>query len=237
MSEQVQPTAFRRRSFVYRKLVAAGVRFGEGGEAAVAMDFGSPAGEAAALRRMGLADLSPLPRVGFKGAGTADWLAAQGVAVPAESNRAERQDDGGLAPRLAPGEVWVLGSLSGANRPAELVAAWSAEPLPPQTPRGFPVPRGETHAWFRITGSESANMFAKICGVDLRPAKFSDGSMAQTSVARLNAVIVRDDLGEVLAYHLLGDSASAMYLWDCLLDAMAEFDGGPVGLTALRGAG
>jgi len=235
MSEQVQPAAFRRRSFVYRKLVEAGARFGALNDAAVAMDFGSPEGEAATLRRMALADLSPLPRIGFKGAGTADWLAAQGIKVPGESNRAERQDDGGLAPRLAPGEVWVLGALSGADRPAALRAAWNAEPLPPQTPRGFPVPRDEIQAWFRITGGESATMFAKICGVDLRPAKFPDGSIAQTSVARLNAVIVRDDLGDTLAYHLLCDSASAMYLWGCLLDAMAEFDGGPVGLTALRG--
>jgi len=236
MNEQVQPTAFRRRSFVYRKLIEAGARFEEIDAAAVVKDFGSPEGEAATLRRMALADLSPLPRIGFKGAGTADWLAAQGVTVPADSNRAERQADGGLAARLAPGEVWVLGAPGGADRPAALRAAWEAEPLPPQTPRGFSVPRGDTHAWLRITGSESAAMFAKICGVDLRPAKFSDGSIAQTSVARLNAVIVRDDLGATLAYHLLCDSASAMYLWGCLLDAMAEFDGGPVGLTALRGA-
>lgn len=236
MNEQVQPTAFRRRSFVYRKLVEAGARFREGNDAAVAMDFGSPEGESATLRRMGLVDLSPLPRIGFKGAGTADWLAAQGVAVPRESNRAERQADGGLAPRLAPGEVWVLSGLNDEDRPDALLAAWNAEPLPPETPRGFPLPRGETHAWFRITGSESAAMFAKVGGVDLRPAKFPDGGIAQTSVARLNCVIVRDDLGDTLAFHLLCDSASAMYLWGCLLDAMAEFEGAPIGLTALRGA-
>ncbi len=31
--------------------------------------------------------------------------------------------------------------------------------------------------------------------------------------------------------------AAVEYLWDCLLDAMAEFNGEPVGLTALRGLG
>ena len=51
----------------------------------------------------------------------------------------------------------------------------------------------------------------------------------------MNAVVIRDDRGGVLAYHLLGDSASAEYLWDCLNDAMAEFDGAPVGLAAVRG--
>ncbi len=39
------------------------------------------------------------------------------------------------------------------------------------------------------------------------------------------------------AYHLFADNPSAEYFWDCLLDAMAEFDGRPVGLTALRGLG
>ena len=42
-----------------------------------------------------------------------------------------------------------------------------------------------------------------------------------------------DDRRGELAYHLLFDSASADYLWDCLIDAMDEFDGAPVGATAL----
>jgi sarcosine oxidase subunit gamma len=32
----------------------------------------------------------------------------------------------------------------------------------------------------------------------------------------------------------LADSASAEYLWGCLADAMDEFGGTPVGLSALR---
>ncbi|MEO3434299.1 hypothetical protein [Inquilinus sp. CAU 1745] len=31
----------------------------------------------------------------------------------------------------------------------------------------------------------------------------------------------------------LADSASAGYLWDCLIDAIAEYGGAPVGLSAL----
>jgi glycine cleavage system aminomethyltransferase T len=33
---------------------------------------------------------------------------------------------------------------------------------------------------------------------------------------------------------MVADSASAVYLWSCLVDAMAEFGGRPVGLTALK---
>ena len=47
-------------------------------------------------------------------------------------------------------------------------------------------------------------------------------------------MVIRDDRGATLAYHLLFDSASAGYLWDCLIDAMAEFEGGLIGLTAVQ---
>ena len=53
------PTDRPRRSFVYRKLQAAGARFTEINGAAVASDFGDPEGEVAAARRLGLVDLSP----------------------------------------------------------------------------------------------------------------------------------------------------------------------------------
>ena len=84
-----------------------------------------------------------------------------------------------------------------------------------------------------VTGAFTAKMFAKICGVDLRPKAFQNHHIAQTSVARGNAILVRDDLGDLAAFHILGDSASASYAWMCLLDAMTEFAGAPVGLDAL----
>lgn len=77
-------------------------------------------------------------------------------------------------------------------------------------------------------------MFAKLSAVDLRTLAFENHSIAQTSVAKSNAIIIRDDQGDVPTYHLLGDSASAGYMWDCLLDAMAEWKGRPVGLNALQ---
>jgi sarcosine oxidase, subunit gamma len=76
-------------------------------------------------------------------------------------------------------------------------------------------------------------MFAKICGVDLRASSFANHRIAQTSVARSNGIVIRSDLGGVPAYHLLGDSASASFVWRSVLDAMDEFGGAPVGLDAL----
>ena len=53
-------------------------------------------------------------------------------------------------------------------------------------------------------------------------------------MARLNVIVIRGDIGGVPAFDLITDVASAVYLWGALLDAMAEYDGAPVGLGALR---
>ena len=218
----LQPLDLPRRSFVWRELAAAGARFAEVNGAACALDCGDPEGEPALARRMGLADLSPLPRTGYKGRGTLDWLKGQGVAVPEDDNRATAQADGSLACRLAPGEVLLLGALDGApGLCAELDAAW---PGPDAGIGAYRVPRSDTNLWFALTGAQAATMFSKICGVDLRPTHFANHAIAQTQLARLSGIIVRADIGTTPAYHLLSDSASAGYLLAALQDAMAEFD-------------
>ncbi len=77
-------------------------------------------------------------------------------------------------------------------------------------------------------------MFAKLCAVDLRSQSFANHRIAQTSVARANAIVIRANLAQTLVYHLLVDSASADYFLPVLLDAMSEFGGGLVGYQALR---
>ena len=223
------PTDHPRRSFVYRTLVDGGATFAAMGDAAVAESFG--AGDEAAARALGIADLSPLPRAGFKGHATISWLQGQGVAGIERDNMADGQTDGCLAARLAPTEVLLLGGLDGnAGLCASLGSAWSFE----AAPGTYPVLRGDASFWFALTGEHAAATFAKMCGVDLRPGRFANGTIAQTSLARMSAIIIRNDLGGTLAYYILGDSASAAFLWSCLLDAMAEFGGRPVGLAAVR---
>lgn len=224
------PESLVRRSFVHRELVARGATFAAVAGAACAVDFGDPEAEAEAARELALCDLSPLPRGGFKGANTVPWLRARGIEVGDEDNRAYRQADGALVARLAPGEVLILAALDGGDPSPALEDTHSMD----DDPRTYPVPRAGTSAWFRVTGNQAAPMFAKICGVDLRPKKFAPLRVAQTSVARLNGIVIRDDLGAAPAYHLLADSAAALYLWSCLLDAMEEFAGRVVGLRALE---
>ena len=233
---QTLPTTYVRRSMIYRVLQAAGARFAEVNGGAVAMDFGGTEdAEAGRARSLGIADLSVLPRTGFKGAGTVEWLTSQGLSIGPESNRAYRQSNGELAARLAPTEIFLLDGLAGAGAlVTRLNAAWSWGSDRPRTLIGYPMPRSESHTWFMITGEKAPAMFAKLCGVDLRLHRFADGTIAQTSIAKMSGVVIRADLGATPAYHLLADSASAEYLWHCALDAMMEFAGVPVGLAALR---
>jgi sarcosine oxidase, subunit gamma len=235
---KVEPHAQLRRSFVYRKLRDLGARFEVVNGGAVALDFGTAAVEAETATRLGLADLSPLPRTGFKGTGAVEWLQAQGLEIGPDNNRGYPQPGGEVALRLAPTEIFLIDSLAGGGALIErLNQAWSWGAEKPRRLIGYPMPRADSHAWFALSGRMAPEMFAKICGIDLRLDKFERGRIAQTSVAKMNGIILRQDGGETPVFHLLADSASADYLWEALLDAMAEFGGAPIGLTALRGLG
>jgi sarcosine oxidase subunit gamma len=230
-SDTISPAERPRRSPLYRVLEAAGATFSEINGAAVADGFGAAEAEVSAARDMAIADLSPLPRVGYKGRGALDWARARGVEIRGDNNVAYRQKAGELAARLADTEVVVIDGLDGTGAlPHRLEAEWSMD----NADGGYLVNRQGANFWFMVTGGHAPAMFAKVCGVDLRPAKFAAGAIAQTAVARTNCIVIRADLGGTPAYHMMGDIASAAYQWGCLLDAMAEFGGRPVGIEALR---
>lgn len=223
------PVDFACRSPVYQKQRAHDAVFGEIANATIATRY-REGGEKSKAKELGLADLSPLPRLGFKGREVLSDMNRKGLALDFRPNCAFRQKDGALAAVLAMTEVLLLSPLSGAAPVlAKLEQGWSID----HADGAYLVPRKDSHFWFMITGQHAPAMFAKICAVDLRRAAFENLAIAQTSAARSNVIIIRDDQGETPAYHLLGDSASAGYMWDCLLDAMAEWKGRPVGLNAL----
>lgn len=205
-----------RVSFVRHTLAGLGASVAEmaGGLVAQAIPGESPAAPVV------LRDLSPLPRAGWKGADTPAWLEARGFAF-GPHNQAVAQADGTLLARLSPGEFLLLGRTDGA---ALATPEWDWD-----AGMCFPVPRQDSHCWFHLSGPKVPALFAKICAVDLRPHKFADGAIAQTSVARLSAIVIRRGDG----FHLLADSASAEYLWECLTDAMEEFGGSVAGIASL----
>jgi sarcosine oxidase, subunit gamma len=229
----VQPSDFPIRSFHYRTLIKEGARFYALADAALASDYGgTPEIERAQARCLGLADLSPLPRIGFKGREAIAWLRRQGLTIGDENNRAwvQGQSHNPVVARLADTEALILGDMRAeVGLCARLDKVYASE----KPARCYTVPRRDSSAWFAVTGEHAGAMFAKLCGVDLRHHKFPTGSIAQTSLARMSVVMIRSDLGDTPVFFLLFDSASADYLWTCLRDAMAEFDGAPLGHAAL----
>ncbi len=227
----IHPSATRIRSPVYRRLEAAGAVFAAIGEAALVANLGDPAGETLAARTLGGADISVMPRVGFKGRGAVEWLTAQGVTLPPAANVAVAQADGARAIRLSASEVLILPDRAGrSSLAADLESAWRRET---RLPRGYLLMRADTHAWFSVTGAAAPALFAKLCAVDLRGSRFDRHAVAQTILAQVGAIIVRDDLGSVPVFDVLADWAAADYLLPVLIDAMAEFGGRLVGLDAL----
>ena len=231
----MDPQSLKFRSPVYRYLRDIEAEFAEVNGYAVATSIGDAGAQVAAARNLAMCDLSGLARVGVKGTGIGRWLSAQDLTVPTEPNRALRQDNGSLIAMLADNEALVLGNFEQRNRNVEeLIAAFVSGRESADPPAGLLVPRQHSQAWFRLTGHDMAATLAKVCAVDLRAAFFDNLQIAQTSVARLNAIVIRDDLADVPAVHVLADSASAEYLWECLLDAGAEHDIRVIGLHALQ---
>ncbi|MCS3903828.1 sarcosine oxidase subunit gamma [Methylohalomonas lacus] len=226
-----KPTDFACRPFHYPALEADGAYFESLGESVIAASFDENIeSECKQAANLGLADLSPLPRTGFKGKQAINWLSDTGLSIGEENNYSWLQTDQTLIARLADTEALVLSDLNARSDLCRRLEKQNAEQMPEQC---YHVPRQDSSAWFIVTGKHADIMFAKLCAVDMRLSRFKSGSIAQTSMARMNAIAIRHDLGEIPAFHILFDSASADYLWRMLKDAMSEFSGKPVGYNAI----
>ncbi|WP_272643109.1 sarcosine oxidase subunit gamma [Marinomonas mediterranea] len=175
-------------------------------------------------------------RIGFRGKGARSFLEAQGITVPSKPNQSVFEN-GMAVLRLSATEVWLIdlepnpnsdtkqAPVSTANkRMSELDAAAN------DAPNVYRLFCQHSHAQFCFyenkNGSQGhrqqetlATLFSKVCGVDLRDKPFPVGSIAQTSVARVNAIVVKGSE----CFYLLSDIASSDYLWNAMSDSAQEF--------------
>jgi sarcosine oxidase subunit gamma len=230
-ARSIAPTQYARRSQLYRRHLNAGARFEEiAGTAAVA-EYAEGGNEVPQAARLAVADMSALPRMGLKGGGARAWLNERSARVPNAPNQALRQKDGSLVARLSVEEFWLLGRLTEDSAlSASLQDRWSID----STKRVYALPRADSHCCLALTGHHASATLAKVCAVDLRTHKFADLEIAQTSLAEVNAVVLRADLATTPCFFVLCDASETEYLWDVMLDAMTEFGGVPVGIAALR---
>ncbi|MGH8975176.1 MAG: sarcosine oxidase subunit gamma [Acidimicrobiia bacterium] len=157
-----------------------------------------------------------------------DWTAMDKVLVHAPAagslagrlgvgfGRAQRRGDGTLVVRVQPGQ-WLLFAPPG--RAPELVEEWQAA-AGDEFVSVLDVTSGR--ALFRLTGDAGPALLAKVCALDLERAP--DGSAQRSSVAEVNAEIVRDDAPAGRRSFLIAcDRSFGRYLFRALADAGAEF--------------
>lgn len=167
-----------------------------------------------------LADRSPLAKVLVRAA--VDGAVAGQLGVPFGSSR--RDEYGTLVIGSGPGE-WLLVAVPGSAAQVAGHVETDAD--------GLVSVLDLTHgrALMRLTGVAAANTLAKVCAIDLSDRVTPDGNAFRSSVAKLAADVVRDDLDGVRSYLVHCERSSGQYLFDVLLDAGREFGIEPDGFT------
>jgi len=140
---------------------------------------------------------------------------ADRLAVP--FGRSRRDDDGTLILRVRPAQ-WLL--FADPERAGELVGNWAATSAETdEFVSVIDVTSGRT--LLRLTGELGSALLAKICALDLAAA--SDGSALRSSVAKVNAEIVRDDADGQPSYLLACERSYGRFLTEAINDAGEEF--------------
>ena len=85
---------------------------------------------------------------------------------------------------------------------------------------------------FLLCGENAADILPKICGLDFSERVFPDGSAAQTSLAKVRTLIIRQDNENMPCYHLVMGQSLAAYTWEVVFDAAQEFDGKAIKISS-----
>jgi heterotetrameric sarcosine oxidase gamma subunit len=85
-----------------------------------------------------------------------------------------------------------------------------------------------THGYgkLQLSGRRATALLPRICGLDFSERGFPDGRVAQTSLAKVHATLVRmDGQGEAPNYYLLVDRSLSAYVWEVIVAVMQAFRG------------
>lgn len=211
-----------RRSPIHDLLEAGGARWCHAGGGSLALHFGEPEAEAAALRTLALCDLSFLPRVGVKGPATEDWLRQRQVDLPTAVYDTRPLEDG-LIVRLGAADFLLEGGISG-----DWLARLSDE-LDGDPPGVYRAERQD--AAFVLAGARANAVLAQLCSLDFQTA--APRRLLLTRAAGVNCGILPDPRDEMPLYRLWVDATYAVYLWETLAGINRELDGRTVGAACL----
>ena len=181
--------------------------------------FGAPEDEAARVREsVGLADVSWMLKLDLKGYGL-------GKLPPV--------GEGGFLWMLGPLHYLVTGDPTTKDQTIERlnkIATVGADlSLPPPV---YVTDVTSVYAQFLLAGPRCREVLGKLTSLNLSEDSLPNLSSGQSSVAKVHAIILRQDLDRIPAYHLLVSREYGESVWDSLLHAGDEFDLTPFGLQS-----
>jgi sarcosine oxidase subunit gamma len=170
------------------------------------------------IENLKLLDLTGAPIIRIQGPAAAS-LQALFPAVPAKSGDVVDLGQGLLA-CLRPQEFYLFGKTVEAVLPtaAELARHFAESG---QHLHATDYTHGQ--AMIYLAGPAAPQLLSKICGLDFRERAFPNRQVKQTSVAKIKALIIRDDEGDIPAYFLHVTRPMGQYFWETLWDAGQEF--------------
>ena len=98
---------------------------------------------------------------------------------------------------------------------------------------GHVVDMTSTLASVRIIGPNSLDLLAQVIELELAPRWFADMSVVQTMVAKVYGMLLRRDIGNLLAFELFFSRDYGEYMWEVLMLAGETHGVIPVGLEAV----
>lgn len=174
-------------------------------------------------RSAGIADVSHLYRMGFKGQGVAAWLAEQGLPALPQPNTWAPLASGGLIARLGLTEYLIEDGMSG--RASARLA--HREPAL----RVYPVLRQDLA--LVLCGEAIDELLLQTCNVNFRALDLATRPVVLTSMAGVAVTVLPGERLGRPYYRLWADGTYGVYLWETLAGIAAELGGGPVGLAVI----
>ena len=205
-------------SALYRVHLALGARWAEEGEWRLPESFAHPEGEVERVRQsVGLQDVSAIGKLDLKGCDVERLLA--GFALPGVSLF-----------RLRPDHFLLLTLPGRQGQVSEvLLHALSQSPCCAH----LTDLTGALSA-FALVGPRAPELLAKLTSLDLRSHVFADGVCVQGALAKVPAIIVRQDRGPLPAFSLLLPRDLGEYGWEVIREAGENLGLVPFGLAAER---
>ena len=167
-----------------------------------------------------LTDASALPRCGCKGPGAAQWLAAQGLTIPAAYNTWAATESG-LIGRLAATEFFIEDTREGGAVPRIRQALARGA----RTDSGACYPVLREDAGLILSGPQANDILLQTCNIDFAGLDLAPKPLVMTSMVGVSVLVIPQKLRQGMVYRICCDPTFGPYLWRTLLAIVREQGG------------